>query len=121
VLEGLKEQDPAIAEQVKELMFTFDDIDRLTIRDLQNVLGQCNNEDIAKALKLASDSIREKVFAAVSKQRVEEINEELANLGQQRKRVIEEAQQSVVTIIRRMVEADEIVINRGGEGDDVLV
>jgi flagellar motor switch protein FliG len=121
VLSGLQEADPGVAEQVKQLMFTFDDIVLLSLRDLQNVLMQCANDDLALALKLAPESISEKIYSALSKQRVEELREELSTLGQRRRRDVEEAQQKIVTIIRRMVENDEIVINRGGEGEDVLV
>ncbi len=100
-------------------MFVFDNIIQLDDRSLQRVLREVDTRDLALALRGAPEALREKVFRNLSSRAAEMLREEISMMGPVRLRQVEEAQQRIVAIIRRLDEAEEIVISRGGE--DVLV
>lgn len=115
ILERLTEVDPMLAEEVRKLMFTFDDLILLDDRSLQRVLREVDMRDLALALKAARDELKEKIFRNMSQRAAELLREELSYLGPVRIRAVEEAQQRIVSIVRRLEEAEEIVISRGEE------
>ncbi len=121
IMERLEAEDPALAEEIRMRMFTFDDIVLLDDRSLQRALREVDlNNDMPMALKLAGEEVKEKIFKNLSQRAVENLKENMEYLGPVRLRDAEEAQQRVVAVIRRLEEQGEIVISRGGEGD-VLV
>ncbi|WP_077615077.1 flagellar motor switch protein FliG [Caenibacillus caldisaponilyticus] len=120
ILEALSVQDPELAEEIKKRMFVFEDIVGLDNRSIQRVIRDVDNDDLLLALKTASNEVKEAIFRNMSQRRVETFKEELEYLGPVRLRDVEEAQTRIVSIIRRLEEAGEIVIARGG-GDDVVV
>jgi len=111
----LTEVDPMLAEEVRKLMFTFDDLILLDDRSLQRVLREVDMRDLALALKAARDELKEKIFRNMSQRAAELLREEISYLGPVRIRAVEEAQQRIVSIVRRLEEAEEIVISRGEE------
>ena len=115
ILERLTETDPELAEEVRKLMFTFDDLILLDDRSLQRVLREVDMRDLAMALKAARDDLKEHIFSNMSARAAELLREEISYLGPVRIRAVEEAQQRIVSIVRRLEEAEEIVIVRGEE------
>jgi len=120
ILEALAIQDPELAEEIKKRMFIFEDIVTLDNRAIQYVIRDCENEDLLLALKVASDEVKEVVFRNMSKRMADNFKEEMEIMGPVRLRDVEEAQTRIVSVIRRLEEAGEIVIARGG-GDDIIV
>ncbi len=120
ILEDLDEENPELAEEIRQKMFVFEDIILLTDRDVQILLRQVETDDLALALKTASDEVAEKIFGNQSKRAAEMLKEDIEFLGPVRISDVEEAQQKIVNEIRRLEEAGEVVINRGGE-DEVVV
>ncbi len=119
ILMRLEERDPDLAEQVRKLLFTFDDLVKLDDRSLQRVLREVDSKDLALALKAAGEDLKEKVFRNMSSRAAEMLKEEIALSGPVRLKSVEEAQQRIVNVVRRLDEAEEIVISRSEE--DVIV
>ncbi|MFT8447194.1 MAG: flagellar motor switch protein FliG [Liquorilactobacillus nagelii] len=119
ILGDLEKRQPELASEVKASLFTFDDIILLDPRDVQKVLRGVENDVLVLALKGANDQIKEFVFSNLSTRAVENIKEEIEFLGPTRLSNIEEAQQKIVGVIRRLDEAGEIIIQRGGQ-DEVV-
>lgn len=120
ILDSLEIQDPELAEEIKKRMFVFEDIVTLDNRSIQRVIRDVENEDLMLALKAASDEVKEVIFNNMSKRMAETFKEEMEFMGPVRLRDVEESQTRIVAIIRRLEEAGEIIIARGG-GDDIIV
>lgn len=120
ILDNLSAQDPELAEEIKKRMFVFEDIVTLDNRAIQLVIRECENHDLLLALKAASEEVREVVFNNMSKRMQENFKEEMEIMGPVRIRDVEEAQMRIVSIIRKLEDAGEIIIARGG-GDDIIV
>ncbi len=120
ILDALEIQDPELAEEIKKRMFVFEDIVTLDNRAIQRVIRDCDNEDLMLSLKVSSDEVKEIVFKNMSQRMVETFKEEMEFMGPVRLRDVEEAQSRIVSVIRRLEDAGEIVIARGG-GDDIIV
>lgn len=120
ILDALEIQDSELAEEIKKRMFVFEDIVTLDNRAIQRVIREVDNADLLLALKVASDELKEVVFRNMSSRMAETFKEEMEFMGPVRIRDIEEAQSRIVAVIRRLEEAGEIVVARGG-GDDIIV
>jgi len=120
IVEGLQARDPELAEQIKSRMFMFDDIVMLEDRDMQLVLRQVENGDLALALKGVADEVRNKVTSNMSERAATTLLEDLELLGPVLLRQVEEAQQKVILTIRRLEDAGEIVLRRGADDEYVL-
>lgn len=120
IMESLEVQDSELAEEIKKRMFVFEDIVYLDNRSIQRFLREVDNNDLALALKGSSEDVAEVIFSNMSKRLQEMIKEDMQFMGPVRLRDVEEAQQKIVNIIRRLEDAGEIVIARGG-GDEVIV
>ncbi|MDE5412968.1 MAG: flagellar motor switch protein FliG [Bacillaceae bacterium] len=120
ILDALEIQDPELAEEIKKRMFVFEDIVTLDNRSIQRVIRDVENEDLQLSLKVASDEVKEIVFTNMSQRMADTFKEEMEFMGPVRLRDVEEAQSRIVAVIRRLEEAGEIVIARGG-GDDIIV
>ena len=120
ILETLELQDVELAEQIKKRMFVFEDIITLDNRSIQRVIREVENGDWALALKSSSEEVSNAVFSNMSKRLAEMIKEDMEFMGPVRLRDVEEAQQKIVNIIRRLEDAGEIIISRGG-GDEIIV
>ena len=101
-------------------MFVFEDIVMIDNRSVQRVLREVESQDLALALKGASPEVSEKIFTNMSTRAADMLREDIEFMGPVRLRDVEEAQQRVVNIIRRLEETGEIVVARGG-GDEVIV
>lgn len=119
IMESLEEQNPDLSEEIKKLMFVFEDIVLLDDRSIQRVLREVENKDLALALKGANEDVRNRIFKNMSERMANMVRDELAYLGPVRVRDIEEIQQKIVGIIRTLEERAEIIISRGG-ADEVI-
>lgn len=120
IMEALEIQDPELAEEIKKLMFVFEDIVQLDDRAIQRILREIDSHDLALALKGSSEEVAAKINRNMSKRAQEILREEIDFMGPVRLRDVEEAQQRIVSVIRRLEEAGEIIIARGG-GDEIIV
>ncbi|EME74295.1 flagellar motor switch protein G [Bacillus sonorensis L12] len=120
ILDALEIQDPELADEIKKRMFVFEDIVTLDNRAIQRVIRDVENDDLLLSLKVASEEVKDIVFSNMSQRMAETFKEEMEFMGPVRLRDVEEAQSRIVSVIRRLEEAGEIVIARGG-GDDIIV
>jgi flagellar motor switch protein FliG len=120
ILDALERDDPELAEEIKNRMFVFEDIVMLDSRSIQRVIRDVDPKDLQLALKVSSDEVREIIFSNMSKRMAETFKEDMEFMGPVRLRDVEDAQQRIVGLIRRLEEAGEIIIARAG-GDDVVV
>jgi len=120
IIENLEVQDPELAEEIKRRMFVFEDIVLLDDRSLQLVLREIESKDLALALKASSSEVGEKIYKNMSKRAADMLREEIQYMGPVRIRDVEDAQQKIVNVIRRLEESGEIVVARG-KGDEIIV
>lgn len=121
IFENLEIEDPELAEEIRRKMFVFDDIILLDDRSVQRVLREVSNQELALSLKIAPEQVSSKIFKNMSKRQAELIKEEMEYMGPVRLRDIEEAQQKIVNLIRKLEDTGEIIIARGGGGDEIIV
>ncbi len=120
IVESLEVDDPELAEEIKKLMFVFEDVVLLDDRSMQLVLRQVDTKDLSLAMKATTDDVTNKIFKNMSKRAADMLKEELSYMGPVKIRDVEEAQMKVVNIIRSLEDRGEIVISRG-KNDDMLV
>jgi flagellar motor switch protein FliG len=121
ILESLEEDDPDLVEQIRRLMFVFEDIMLVDDKGVQQVMKEIDQEDLSLALKTASDELKEKVFRNMSERAATLIRENMEYMGPVRVSDVEAAQQKIVDVVRRLEDAGEIIIQgRGGEEDIVV-
>ena len=121
VLDELAKEDGELAEEIRMLLFTFEDVVKLDDRSIQMVLKEVDQKDLAIALRGVSEDVRDRIFKNMSERGAEMLKEEIDFQPPQRKRVVEEAQGRIVGVVRRLEEAGAIVISRGAGGEDALV
>ena len=121
IMEGLEAEDPDLVEQIRRLMFVFEDILLVNDKGIQSVLKEVDNEELALALKTASDELKQKIFKNMSERAAQLIQEDMQYMGPVRVSDVEAAQQKIVDIVRRLEDAGEIIIaGRGGEKEMVV-
>ena len=115
ILANLEEEDPELAEQIRRKLFVFEDITQLDDSSVQQVLREVDQDELGMALKAVDEEVQNKIFDNMSKRAANMLQEELEFMGPVRVRDVEEAQQQIVNVIRRLEEDGEIVVARGGE------
>ena len=120
IMESLEIEEPELADEIRKKMFVFEDILLLDDRAIQRVLREVDNADLELALKSTTEEVQNVVFKNLSKRLAAMIKEDMDFMGPVRMKDVEEAQQKIVGIIRRLEDSAEIVISRGG-GDDIVV
>ena len=120
IIEALEEEDPELAEEIKKRMFVFEDIVLLDDRSIQKVLREVDTQELAKALKGVDNDVQEKIFRNMSKRAASLLREDMDFMGPIRLRDVEEAQQKIVNIIRKLEDAGDIVVARAGEEELVV-
>jgi flagellar motor switch protein FliG len=120
VLESLSSIDAELCEEVRRLLFVFEDIAKLDDRAIQLILREADQKDLALAMRGVNEEVRTKILANMSERGAQMLSEEMEFQPPQRKRVIEEAQGRIVAIVRRLEEADAVVIGRSDGDDDIL-
>lgn len=119
IMEELDIKDAELSEEIRRRMFVFEDIVSLDNRSIQRVIREIDNAQWAIALKAASEEVKEVIYTNMSKRLVEMIEEDIEFMGPVRIRDIEEAQQNIVNVIRKLEEDGEIITPRGG--DEIIV
>ena len=121
VLDELAKADGELAEEIRLLLFTFEDVVKLDDRSIQMVLKEVDQKDLAIALRGVPADVAGRIFTNMSERGAELLREEIDFQPPQRKRVIEEAQGRIVAVVRRLEDAGAIIISRGAGGDDELM
>ena len=123
IMAELEENDPELADEISRLMFTFDDIVYVDDAGIQKALREIESKELALALKAANEDVAEKVYRNMSERAREMIKEEIEFMGPTRLKNVEEAQQKIVAVLRRLEESGELIVSGrgGGEADEVLV
>lgn len=120
IMENLELDDPELADEIKRKMFVFEDIITLDDKSIQRVLREIDNNDLALALKNTNEDVKTVIFNNISQRLATMIKEDMEFMGPVRLKDVEESQQKIVNIIRRLEDAGEIIISRGG-GDEIIV
>ena len=120
IMETLEIDEPELADEIRKKMFVFEDILLLDDRAIQRVLRDVDNNDLAVSLKSSNEEVKAAIFNNLSKRLASMIQEDMEFMGPVRMKDVEEAQQKIVNIIRKLEDSGEIVISRGG-GDEVVV
>jgi len=121
IMEALESEDPDLVEQIRRLMFVFEDILLVNDKGIQAVLREVDNDELALSLKTASEDLKQKVFSNMSERAAQLIKEEMEYMGPVRVSDVEQAQQRIVDIVRRLEDAGEIIIaGRGGESELIV-
>mgnify|MGYP000640599056 FL=1 len=119
-MESLEVDEPELAEEIRKKMFVFEDILLLDDRSIQRVLRDVENADLELALKSSTEEVQNVIFRNLSKRLAAMIKEDMDFMGPVRMKDVEEAQQKIVAVIRKLEDSGDIVISRGG-GDDIVV
>lgn len=120
IMESLEMEEPELADTIRRKMFVFEDIMLLDNRSIQTVLREVDNNELAIALKNANEDVKELIFNNLSSRLAQMIREDMEFMGPVKLKDVEDAQQKIVNIIRKLEDAGEIVISRGG-GDEIVV
>jgi flagellar motor switch protein FliG len=116
ILDKIEETDPTMANEIRQLMFIFDDLILIDDRGIQEILKEVTNDDLARALKTASEPVKEKIFNNMSERAVEMLNEDIEDMGPVRLSEVEKAQNTVAQVAMRLEGEGKIVMgSRGGE------
>src|SRR3954466_15469696 len=118
VLDELAKDNGDLADEIRLLLFTFEDIVKLDDRSIQMVLKEVDAKDLALALRGVNEETKERIFKNMSERGAEMLREEMEFQPAQKRSVVEEAQGRIVGVIRRLEESGEIVIARGGGGEE---
>ncbi|MDC7228571.1 MAG: flagellar motor switch protein FliG [Spirochaetales bacterium] len=120
IIEALEEDDPELAEEIKKRMFVFEDIVLLDDRAIQKVLREVDTSELGKALRGVEAEVQDKIFRNMSKRASQLLKEEMDYMGPVRLKDVEETQQKIVSIIRKLEDQGEIVVARSGEDEMVV-
>lgn len=119
LLDGVEKKDAALSEQIKNLMFVFEDLTSLDDKALQRLLREIDAKGLALSLKAASDELKNKIMGAMSQRAVASLREEMEFMGPVKMKDVEAAQTAIVVQVRKLEEAGEIVLSGGG--DDLVI
>lgn len=120
IMETLEVEEPELADEIRKKMFVFEDILLLDDRAIQRVLRDVENSDLSIALKGSNEEVKGVILKNLSKRLAAMIEEDMEFMGPVRMKDVEEAQQKIVAVIRKLEDSAEIVISRGG-GDEIVV
>jgi flagellar motor switch protein FliG len=121
ILGNLERENPELATEIKSLMFVFEDVLLIDDRSMQRVLKEIDTKELAMALKGASEELQTKFFRNMSSRAAEMIKEDMEYMGPVRLKDVEEVQQRIVDVIRRLEEDGEIVISGRGGDEEIVV
>jgi flagellar motor switch protein FliG len=121
ILEGIEEQRENLADEIRRLMFVFEDLLGVDDRGIQSILKEVSTDDLKLALKLASEDLKAKIFSCMSSRAVEMLKEDMEIMGPTRVKDVEGAQQSIIKIAKRLEQEGKIQLMQGGGGEDEFV
>jgi len=120
LLESLAQDDPELVEDIRRLMFVFDDLTKLTDKDIQTVLKNVETAQWAMALKGASPELKQKIMGNMSQRAAAMLAEEMEYLGPVKLSEVEAVQQQIVDIVRRLEDAGEITVHSGDDSEQMI-
>ena len=120
LLENLAQEDPDLVEEIRRLMFVFEDINKFSGKDVQTVLKNVETSQWAMALKGASEELKQKVMSNMSQRAGDMLREEMEYLGPVRLSTVEQVQQQIVDIVRRLEDAGEISLQSNEESEELI-
>jgi flagellar motor switch protein FliG len=121
ILEALETEDPELVEQIRRLMFVFEDVMLVDDKGIQSVLKEVENDELSLALKTSTQELKDKIFKNMSERASQLIKEDMEYMGPVRVADVEAAQQKIVDVVRRLEDAGEIIISgRGGEKEMIV-
>ncbi|MBC7367660.1 MAG: flagellar motor switch protein FliG [Undibacterium sp.] len=118
LLARLEERNATLSSAIRKKLFSFEDLNRMQAPDLQRVLREVDSANLAISMKSASETLREKIYGAISKRAAESLKDELQMLGPVRLKDVETAQEAIIQVVRRLEEEGQIALE--GEGDSVV-
>lgn len=121
ILENLEEEDPELVEEIRRLMFVFEDIQLVDDKGMQAVVKEVEQDDLALAMKNASEELKAKIFKAMSERAGDTIREAMEFMGPVKVADVEAAQQKIVDTVRRLEESGNLIISGKGGGDEIIV
>lgn len=121
IFEELDKRNPELAREIKDKMFVFEDILGMDNRSVQRFIRDCDTKDIVYALKNAAEDMRSVFFTNMSKRMADTVRDDLEITTNVRLKDVEEAQQRIVNLIRDLEEKGEVIIQKGGDGDDDII
>ena len=121
ILEGVEEQRESLAEDIRRLMFIFEDLLTVDDRGIMSILKEVSTDDLKLALKTSSDELKNKIFANMSSRAVEMLKEDMEIMGPTRLKDVEGAQQAIIKIAKRLEQEGKVQLMKGGGGDDEFV
>ncbi len=121
IMDAITENNAELAEHIRSLMFVFDDLNELDSRSVQELLKEINKEELAIALRAAKDSVKEKFFSNMSDRASQLFKEDMAAKGPVKISAVEEAQQNIIKIAKRLAEAGTISLGGKGGGGEALI
>jgi len=120
IMARVEEKDPQLAEEIRKLMFVFEDIVFIDDRGMQTLLKEVPNDKLVMALKTAPEEIKDKIFRNISKRAADLLREDLESMGPVKLSDVEKAQQEIINVAKRLESEGKIMIARGGEGDALV-
>ncbi len=120
ILDTLARSAPDLADQIRNMMFVFEDITRLDDRSIQRILAEVDTKDLATALRGSGQQVRDRFFTCMSARTVVILKEEIETSPPIRMRLIQEAQQRILSVVRRLEEAGEVTISKDGQEDRLV-
>jgi flagellar motor switch protein FliG len=120
LLENLAQEDPDLVEEIRRLMFVFEDINKFTAKDIQTMLKNVETSQWAMALKGASEELKTKILGNMSQRAADMLREEIDYLGPVRLSNVEQMQQQIVDIVRRLEDAGEISLQANDEAEEFI-
>ncbi|MFZ5776054.1 MAG: flagellar motor switch protein FliG [Thermodesulfobacteriota bacterium] len=121
ILEGVEEQRESLADEIRKLMFVFEDLMGVDNRGIQMILKEVSTDDLKVALRMASDELKEKIFSCMSSRAVEMLKEDMELMGPTRVKDVEAAQQAIIKIAKRLEQEGKIQLISAGGGEDEYV
>ncbi len=121
ILEGIEEQRESLAEEIRRLMFVFEDLFGVDDRGIMAILKEVSTDDLKLALKTASEELKEKIFGNMSQRAVEMLKEDMEIMGPTRIKDVEAAQQAIIKIAKRLEQEGKVQLAAGGGGEDEFV
>ena len=121
IMEGLEDESPELVDEIRRLMFVFEDVNQVDDKGIQSVLKEIDNDQLTLALKTASEELSEKIFRNMSARAAEMIKEEMQFMPPVRVADVEAAQQKIVDVVRRLEDSGELVIQGRGGDKDLIV
>ncbi|MBU0483872.1 MAG: flagellar motor switch protein FliG [Proteobacteria bacterium] len=121
VLEGVEEQRESLADEIRKLMFVYEDLVEVDDRGIMAILKEVSTDDLKISLRTASDDLKEKIFHNMSSRAVEMLKEDMEVMGPVRVKDVEAAQQSIIKIAKRLEQEGKIQLMQGGGGEDEFV